>query len=230
MAYVPAYCSTFYTLCVTGYGSTYALGVGYERSPNSLKYQKPVFFSDNAFARWNDHYLPVLVIGSFVTSNTVDFLRSWAELTVLLFPAARTYGTSFAMGTYLACGAASTLTWRFQSSINDEKNPNSYDRNIGTAGAICGLAGACLLRPDASVFKSLKVPVAPFALAAIAERVYDEYGLVEYHKEHSAMPSIRQWGGLGGAIFGGILAFTSLRRRSGMAMKHTFTKNFGFKP
>eukprot|EP01064_Diplonema_japonicum_P007391 TRINITY_DN15015_c0_g1_i2.p1 TRINITY_DN15015_c0_g1~~TRINITY_DN15015_c0_g1_i2.p1 ORF type:complete len:169 (+),score=26.27 TRINITY_DN15015_c0_g1_i2:40-546(+) len=125
MTYVPAYCSTFYAVAVTGYGSSYALGVGYERSPNSLKYQKPVFFSDNAFARWNDNYVPVLLVGSFVTSNTTDFVRSVAELSLLLFPAARELGTLFSVTAYMACGIAATLSWRLQSNINLEKKPDN---------------------------------------------------------------------------------------------------------
>eukprot|EP01064_Diplonema_japonicum_P007390 TRINITY_DN15015_c0_g1_i1.p1 TRINITY_DN15015_c0_g1~~TRINITY_DN15015_c0_g1_i1.p1 ORF type:complete len:230 (+),score=41.18 TRINITY_DN15015_c0_g1_i1:40-729(+) len=229
MTYVPAYCSTFYAVAVTGYGSSYALGVGYERSPNSLKYQKPVFFSDNAFARWNDNYVPVLLVGSFVTSNTTDFVRSVAELSLLLFPAARELGTLFSVTAYMACGIAATLSWRLQSNINLEKNQTIYDRNIGTGGAICGLAGALLLRPNASLLKNTKIPALPFALAVIGERAYSEYA-PKHEADNDATPVIRQWGGLGGAIFGGILAFTTLRRRSGAAMKQTFQKNFKMKP
>ena len=226
--YRPALSSTFIMTTLTAYGSTYALGVHYERSPDALRVQKPIFYPDNCFARWTDMYVPVLFLGSFVNSCTADYLRNSLLLPVFFLPISRYVGTAFALGTYFGAGAVSTLTWRLQSNLNPEKNHTRHDRNTAASGAIAGLAGAALLIPKASPFKSMYVPLGPLAALFLGERLYNEYGRERlFGKPEAKHPLQRQWGCLGGAVFGAICCYTSLRKRTGHVMKKTFTQNFG---
>eukprot|EP01061_Rhynchopus_euleeides_P009016 TRINITY_DN18161_c0_g1_i1.p1 TRINITY_DN18161_c0_g1~~TRINITY_DN18161_c0_g1_i1.p1 ORF type:complete len:249 (+),score=69.95 TRINITY_DN18161_c0_g1_i1:52-747(+) len=227
MAFRPAYASTFFGGMLTAYGSAYALGVHYERSPDTLKYYKPILFGDNSLARYTDMYLPPLFVGSMVCINQWEWLRNSAMLGPLFYPVARTFGTSFAMLTYFAAGAVATLSWKLQSNLNPDKNITVYDRNVGSAGALCGLGGAALTIPAVSIFKTFYMPVAPIAAGFIAERAYDEYARCFFEVKENDHPHVRQWGGVWGAIFGGICGFTALRKRSGHVMKDQFTRNFG---
>eukprot|EP01063_Lacrimia_lanifica_P004360 TRINITY_DN12428_c0_g1_i1.p1 TRINITY_DN12428_c0_g1~~TRINITY_DN12428_c0_g1_i1.p1 ORF type:complete len:232 (+),score=89.10 TRINITY_DN12428_c0_g1_i1:71-766(+) len=222
--YVAAYSSSFYIFTLTAYMSCYAWGVGYERAPDYLKYRKPVLFADNAFMRWDDMYLPVMLTGVFVTSNYIDAVRAAAQLTLLYFPASRALGSAFATVLYFAGGLMSGATWKLQSNLNPKKNGNINDRNCVASGALCGLAGALLAVPKTSAFKTFRFPVLPIALGTLGERAYNEYAR-PFTEEEIKSPSVRQWGGMGGAIFGFIMAYTAVRRRSGHVMKNTFQKN-----
>ncbi|KAJ9465758.1 hypothetical protein DIPPA_19187 [Diplonema papillatum] len=221
-----SHCVSFYAISIAAIGTSFALGVGYERSPDYLRYNKPVFFGDNAFARWNDLYLPVLLSGCFVTSNWVDYLRNSAELGVVLFPVAREFGTTFAVLVYLAGGAASTITWKLQCHLNPDRLATKYDRNAGSSGAICGLSGCLLAGPSTfSLSKRSFIPAWPVASLIVAERVVNEYVMPKLEPLDKSHPLIHQWGCLGGAIFGAITGYTALRRRSGVHMKSVFERN-----
>ena len=227
MTFRPAYASTFFASVLTGYAGSYAISVPYERAPTTLKYYKPIFYADNAFARFTDLYVPPLFIGTMVCTTQEEWIKNSVVLGPLFYAVARSMGTAFATGTYFAGGILATVAWKLQSNFNPDKNDTIYDRNTGTGGALCALAGVGLTIPMASMFKTINAPVLPLALGFIAERTYDEYGRKYFQEEKLTVPAIHQWGGTAAAIFGVICGFTKLRTGAGHAMKNQFTKNFG---
>ena len=234
MTYVPAYTATFYAGALTCYFGSYALALSYERSPSILKYGKPMFFSDNLFARHGDVYPPPIIVGQFGCSKMGDAIKNTVGLSMFLYPASRFYGSNLAVLVYIVSGACATLTWKLQSAINPEKNPTAFDRNIGTTGAISGLAASTLFFPKESVFKTKAfAPVFPLAVSWLAYDFYSEFinpaPAPINEKTGKTLPSIRQWGGTGAAIFGGIMALTVLSRRSGRAMGKVFENNMRVK-
>eukprot|EP01060_Flectonema_neradi_P027674 TRINITY_DN37280_c0_g1_i1.p1 TRINITY_DN37280_c0_g1~~TRINITY_DN37280_c0_g1_i1.p1 ORF type:complete len:233 (+),score=9.87 TRINITY_DN37280_c0_g1_i1:80-778(+) len=230
--YLPAYTSSFYAATLTCYFGSYALALSYERSPSVLKYGKPMFFSDNLFARYNDMYPVPFLASQFGCSRGSDCLKNTVGLTLFLFPASMMYGSITAMVLYVVSGAGAMMTWKLQSGINPNKNPTIYDRNLGTSGAICGLAASTMLFPKHTVSPRTPAYLFPLAISWIGYDIFSEYVMPRqppFDDSGKPVPSIRQWGGAGAAILGGIMGYTILRRRSGRAMGKVFENNMRIK-
>eukprot|EP00756_Hemistasia_phaeocysticola_P056397 Hpha_TRINITY_DN32542_c0_g1::TRINITY_DN32542_c0_g1_i1::g.24474::m.24474 len=227
-ASIPA---TFFTTALTTYGSTYALGVSYERAPTVLRYQKPVFFRDYCYCRWDDFFVPSMFISGMCATNMVDVARLPGELALVLFPASRLYGGINAIALYFAGSVAANLAWKLQSNINPDKNRTPHCRNLGAAGGICALAGSILAGPRVAM--GTGVPASAVAAAVVADNFWNEYGHrltgtedMVRDEDGSAVPALRQWGGaLGGTMIGGILSLYLLRRHTGKFMVGKFYEN-----